>query len=117
MMLAQGRFWRVDYVRASARVQLGFIRDGLPDDLRDLKELRLEVPLEWWGKVVKHVRTDRKLFGGVVLDFVKQKDQLSAMLGNDRLYSELQRVVVDATVVLVESGLIVLSPAEVGGER
>ena len=72
--------------------------------------------LEKWNRVVKHARSDRKLLGGIVLDFTKQKDQLSAAMGSDRLYVELQRVVLDATASLVESGSLKLVAVDVGAE-
>ena len=78
--------------------------------------MKIEVPLESWNRVVKHTRTDRKLLGGIILDFTKQKDQLSAAIGSDRLYVELQRVVIDATVSLVETGALSLTAVDVGAD-
>lgn len=116
MLLAQGRFWRVSLAKAADGVALGLLRDGLPDELRDLRELKIEVPLDKWNRVFKNVVSDRKLLGGILLDFAKQKDQVSAAVGNDRLFAELQRVVADATAALVESGALVLVPVDVGGD-
>jgi hypothetical protein len=62
------------------------------------------------------VRTDRKLFGGVVLEFANQQDQLSAVLGHDRLFGDLQRVIQDATSTLVEMGGLALTVVDVGPE-
>ncbi len=95
---------------------LSMLRDHLPEDLRELREFRIDVPLERWNRVVKHVRTDRKLLGGVLLDFTKQEDLLSAAVGTDRLFGELQRVVLDATASLVENGALSLTPVDVGAD-
>jgi len=95
-------------------VALSVLRDFLPDDLRELRELKIEVPLESWNRVVRHVRTDRKLLGGIVLDFTKQKEQLPVAVGSDRLFSELQCMVIDATASLVESTILTLTVVDVG---
>ncbi len=116
MLLARGRFWQVTLTKAGDAIALSLLRDFLPDDLRELRELKIEVPLESWNRVVRHVRTDRKLLGGIVLDFTKQKDQLSASLGSDRLYGELQRVVLEATTSLVEQGALTLTAVDVGSD-
>ena len=55
---------------------------------------------------------DRKLLGGLLLDFAKHKDRVGTAVGSDRLLSELRRVVLDATAVLIEEGALVLVPAE-----
>lgn len=91
-------------------------KEELPEDWRDFKDFRLEIPAERWNRVVKHVRTDRKLFGGVVLEFASQEEQLPAVLGHDRLYGELQRVVQDATSSLVESGALSLAAVDFSPE-
>ena len=114
MLLARGRCWHLSLSKAGDQVIFTLSRDELPEDLRELKELKIEVPLESWNRVVKHTRTDRKLLGGIILDFTKQKDQLSAAIGSDRLYVELQRVVIDATVSLVETGALSLTAVDVG---
>lgn len=113
-MLAQGRFWRVTLSKAEDSVILGVIKESLPDELRDLRELQFEVPLARWNRVVKHVRSDRKLLGGILLDFARTKDHVSTAVGSDRLYWELQRVVVDTTTSLVESGKLALALVDVG---
>ncbi|MBW2274003.1 MAG: hypothetical protein JRG96_12080 [Deltaproteobacteria bacterium] len=97
-------------------VVVSMLRDDLPEDLRDLREFRIEVPLDRWNRVVKHARTDRKLLGGVLLDFTKQEDLLSAAVGTDRLFGELQRVVLDATASLVENGALSLTAVDVGAD-
>jgi len=115
-MLAQGRFWRAAVSKTEDSVVLSMLRDDLPEDLRDLREFRIEVPLDRWNRVVKHARTDRKLLGGVLLDFTKQEDLLSAAVGTDRLFGELQRVVLDATASLVENGALSLTAVDVGAD-
>ncbi len=98
------------------RVEIGVIREGLPGELRELRECRFEVPLEKWNRMVKHVRSDRKLLGGVLLDFAKDKDLVSLAVGNDRLFGELQQVVLDATASLIETGGLSLTVVDVGGD-
>ena len=114
MVLAQGRYWRASVAKDAESVALEVLRESLPEDLRELRELRFEVPLEKWNRVVKQVRMDRKLLGGVLLDFAKHKDHVSTAVASDRLLGELQRVVVDATVSLVESGSLSLAAVDVG---
>ncbi len=59
---------------------------------------------------MKNVQSDRKLLGGVLLEFAKHKERVSAAVGSDRLYLELQRVIMDATLALVEVGALTLTP-------
>ena len=113
MLLSQGRFWKVSYTKSSGIVSLSMNREALPEELRDLREMRIEVPIDKWNRVVKHVRSDRKLLGGILLDFAKVKDYVGVAVGNDRLFFELQRALVDSTVSLVEAGALSLGP--VGG--
>ncbi len=115
MLLSQGRFWKASFTKTSGLVTLGLQRDSLSEDLRDLRELRIEVPLEKWNRVVKYVRSDRKLLGGILLDFAKHKDHVGVAVTNDRLFFELQRTLVDATVSLVEAGTLSLGVLDVGG--
>ena len=49
MLLAQGRLWRATLARDD-RVALGVLRDHLPADLHELRDLRIEVPLERWNE-------------------------------------------------------------------
>lgn len=114
MLLARGRFWNIALSKAEDAVVLTVLRDWLPEDLRELRDLKIEVPFESWNRVLKQARNDRKLLGGIMLDFTKQKDQLSAALGSDRLYSELQRVVLDATASLVERSVLTVAVVDVG---
>ena len=115
MLLSQSRFWKVSLNKTVGVVDLVVNRDALPEDLRDLRELRIEVPLDRWNRVVKHVRSDRKLLGGILLDFAKHKDHVGAAVSSDRLFFELQRALVDSTVALVEAGILSLTSVEVGG--
>ncbi len=75
----------------------------------DLRELKIEVPLAKWSLVVKNAQSDRKLLGGVLLEFAKHKERVSAAVANDRLYMELQRVITDATMALIEEGVLTLA--------
>jgi len=68
--------------------------------------------LDRWNRVVKNVSSDRKLLGGLLLDFARNKEKVGGVVSNDRLLGEFRRVVLDATVALVEAEAIVLSLAE-----
>ena len=116
MLLAQNRYWRATRAKNASGIMLSLETEELPEDWRDFKDFRLEIPVDRWNRVVKHVRTDRKLFGGVVLEFANQEDQLPAVLGHDRLYGDLQRVVQDATSTLVESGSLALTAVDLAPE-
>jgi hypothetical protein len=113
MIVAQGRFWRAEVRKGSEAVTLSILREGVRDafsDADDLRDLRIEVPLSEWTRVVKHLRADRKLLGGILLDFARDKDALPGAIGRDRLFHALQEVVADATTCLVEEGLLTLVP-------
>ena len=117
MILAQGRFWRAEVKRGGEFVVLSILKDGirgaLPTEAQEeLRDLRIEVPLEHWNRVVKHVRSDRKLVGGILLDFARTKDALPAAIARDRLYHGLQIVVSEATTALLEEGLLALTIPE-----
>lgn len=107
MILAKGRFWRVS--TSSQAVVLQVQKTSLPEDLFELRDLRIEVPLNRWNRVVKNVHSDRKLLGGLLLDFAKHKDRVSQAAANDRLLTELRRLVLEATAALVEEGVLELS--------
>ncbi len=107
MTLTQGRYWRASLARGFVVIEV--LRSSLPDELVSLRELRFEVPLRAWNRVVKHVHSDRKLLGGLLLDFAKSKDRVSAAIGSDRLLTEFQRIVLDSTAVLVEQEVLALS--------
>ncbi len=110
MILAQGRFWRAQVRKGTEAVELSILRESLPPDLEELRDLRIDVPFSEWHRVVKHLRADRKLLGGILLDFARSKDPLSAAIGADRMLHALQEVVGDATLSLVEEGLMSLVP-------
>ena len=112
LVLAQGRYWRISLDKAAGAIGVEMLRDA-PEDLR---ELLIEIPLDRWNRVLKHVRTDRKLIGGILLDFARPKALISPAVSNDRLFSELQSVVVDATAVLVEVGALSLTVVDVGAD-
>lgn len=112
MLLAQGRIWHATWMKSSDIVVLETAKGPLVEDNPDLRELRIEVPLGKWSLLVKNVQSDRKLLGGILLEFAKHKERVSALVSNDRLYLELQRIVVDATVALVEAGVLTLAPVE-----
>jgi len=115
MLLAQGRFWRASVRKGSAAVTLAILRESLPPELEGVRDLKIEVPFEDWHRVVKQIRSDRKLLGGILLDFAKNKEHLSVAVGSDRLYHALQGVVHDATVALVEEGVLTLVPVAAEG--
>ena len=69
MLLSQNRYWRATRAKTESEVVLALEKEKLPEDWRDFKDFRLEIPVDRCNRVVKHVRTDRKLFGGVVLEF------------------------------------------------
>ena len=116
MLLSQSRHWRVTRGKTATEIVVTLEQEELPEAWRDFKDFRLEIPVDRWNRVVKHVRTDRKLLGGVVLEFAKQDDQLPAVLSHDRLVGDLQRVVQDATSALVETGSLALTVVDVGAE-
>ena len=115
MLLAQTPCWKATFAKGTGAVTLGVQRESVPEDMKDLRELRIEIPLEMWNRVVKNVRSDRKLLGGILLDFAKHKDQVGVAVSNDRLFFELQRALVDSTVSLVETGTLSLGVLDVGG--
>jgi hypothetical protein len=65
---------------------------------------------------VKHVHSDRKLLGGLLLDFANNKERVSAAVGNDRLLAELRRVLLEATIVLVEEEVVAIVGAKTRDE-
>jgi hypothetical protein len=108
--LAQGRFWEIRLDR-DGNVLLSLLREAQSDAL---PELEVVVPLDRWNRVVKHVLSDRKLIGGILLDFAKHKEYVATAVAQDRLFFELQRVVLDATTCLVEIGRLALVAVDVG---
>lgn len=111
MLLAQGRYWRATLAKGRDRVALDIVRTSLPEDLQELRELRIEVPLAKWNRIAKNVHADRKLVGGLLIDFAKHKTRVVTAVSSDRLLAEYQRVVLDATLALIESGVLVLERA------
>jgi len=111
VLLAQGRFWRSSLNKSAGVVALEILKASLPEELYELKDMRAEVPLSKWNLVVKHMNSDRKLLGGCLLDFAKNKERVSAAVSNDRLLSELRRVVLDSTIALVEAEALVIADA------
>ncbi len=111
MLLAQGRYWRATLAKARDVVVLDIVRASLPEDLQGLRELRIDIPLAKWNRIAKNVHSDRKLVGGLLIDFAKHKEHVVAAVSSDRLLAEYQRVVLDATTVLIETGLLVLERA------
>ena len=96
--------------KGSRSVTLAILREDLPLEVEEVRDLRIDVPLADWNRVVKYARADRKLLGGILLDFAKHKDRLAAAIGHDGLYLELASVLVDATVSLVQAELLELAP-------
>ncbi len=110
MLLAQGRFWRSSARAGAGSITLELRRAALPEELQELRDLVIEVPLERWNPVLKHVNSDRKLLGGVLLDFARHKDRVGTAIASDRLFAELCRVILEATATAVEEGLLVVAP-------
>ena len=109
MLLAQSKIWCAKWVKSAGTLRLETAKGALTEDNPELRELKIEVPLAKWSLVVKNVQSDRKLLGGVLLDFAKHKERVGAAVGNDRLYLELRRVILDATLSLVEAGILTLT--------
>lgn len=112
MLLARGRYWTASLGKSGGAVTLALQRDALPEELADLRDLKLEVGFGRWNVTLKHVLSDRKLLGGILLDFANHEDRLARVIANDRLLAELQRVILDATAALVAEGVLVLRPAD-----
>ena len=112
MVLAAGKIWRAKWVKGGEKIRLEIVKNALNERDSELQEFKVEVPLAKWSLVVKNIQSDRKLLGGILLDFAKHKERVSKTVSNDRRYLELQRVILDATVSLVEAELLVLTPTE-----
>lgn len=111
MLIAASRAWRAELSRDETEVTIAAVRDGLPEDAPELRDLRFEVPLERWNAVVKHAQSDRKLLGGLLLDFANLKDPVAGAVARDRLWLELTEIILEATATLVAAGCLVLAPA------
>jgi hypothetical protein len=97
--------------KSGNEVVLSLQKDGLSDDLQDLRDLKVEVSLERWNSVVKQIVKDRKLLGGILLACASPKEHVATAVGSDRLFFDLQRIVLDATAALVaEDTLSLVSP-------
>ena len=72
--------------------------------------------MDKWNLLAKNVYADRKLLGGLLLDFAKHKDRVGSGVANDRLLAELRRVLLDATAVLLEEGILALAPTSAGSK-
>ena len=110
MLLACGKTWRAKWIESAGTVGLEIVKGALGESSSELRELKIEVPLAKWSLVVKNVQSDRRLLGGVLLEFAKHKERVGVAVGNDRLYLELQRVIIDATLALLEAGALMLTP-------
>ncbi len=109
MIVARGRHWRAELAKGSDAVGVTLERDALPRELEEIGELRIDVPVREWRRLLRLLRGDRKLLGGLLLDFARQKDRLSAVIGNDRLYLGLVEVLEAATLTLLESEALQLA--------
>ena len=99
MLLAQGRFWRSGARKGAGTISLELRRAALPEDLQELRDLRIEVPLDKWNLVLKHANSDRKLLGGLLLDFavvfgrpLRWDPQAEQIIGDDEAESLLKQV-------------------------
>ncbi len=90
---------------------LDVLKGSLPEEIYELRDLRIEVPLARRNRVVKNVHSDRKLLGGLLLDFARHKEKVGGVVTSDRLLTELRRVILDATTVLIEAEALVLARA------
>lgn len=109
MVAAHGRYWRVGYSRKRDAAQ--FTLDSVPGDLDELDGFKLDLPLARWNAVLRQAEADRKLLGGILLDLAAAKEQVARVVASDRLLTDLQRVLRDATVALIEAGALVIAPA------
>jgi hypothetical protein len=109
VLLARSRSWEARLAKQAVVVSL-----AKEAQTETLPGLVVDIPLDKWNRVVKHVRSDRKLIGGILLDFAKHKEHVSTAVAQDRLFFELQRVILDATTSLVEKGHLSLIAVDVG---
>jgi hypothetical protein len=113
-MLARSRLWRAELPKGSASVAFTLERDGLPKELEELADFRIEVPLREWRRLLRVRHGDRKLLGGLLLDFARQKERLSAVIASDRLYLGLVEIVSPTTLALIEGDHLALEVPEGG---
>ena len=114
MVLARGKFWRAS-MTSKGNVGLEILKVSLPEELYEVRDLKISVPLVKWNRLVKNVYSDRKLLGGLLLDFAQHKDRVSTAVASDRLLAELRRVILDATACMVEEGVLELAPTRAAG--
>ena len=114
MLLARGKSWTASLSKSANEVVLALQKDGLSEDLQDIRDLKVEVSLERWNSVVKQIRLDRKLLGGILLAGANQKEHVATAIGNDRLYFDLQRVVLEGTAALVAEDVLSLASPTAG---
>ena len=112
MILARGSQWVAVLAKGDALVTLELQGDNLPGELAELRELRFDVPLSEWGRLVRNLRSDRKLLGGLLLDFARTKDRVATAVSSARLYLGLAGLVAEATISLVELGALEITPSE-----
>jgi hypothetical protein len=105
-MLARSRHWRAELAKGNESVALVVEREELPRELEELGDFRIELPLADWRRVLPLLRRDRKLLGGLLLDFARQKDRMSAVIASDRLYLGLVETLAEATLALLEGELL-----------
>ena len=108
MILARGTLWRVEL--AGEQVVVDLHKASIPDELREMRDARFDVPLARWNLLIKNVHSDRKLLGGILLDFAKDKERVSLVVTSDRLLVELRRCLIDATLALLEEERLALHP-------
>ena len=111
---ARGRYWRADLLESSGAVGVTIEREALPRELEELGDFRVEVPLREWRRLLRVLRGDRRLLGGLLLDFARQKDRLSAVIASDRLYCGLVEILDQSTLSLLECEALQLTPGEAG---
>jgi hypothetical protein len=112
VILARSRHWRAELAKGNEAVALVLDRDALPRELEELGEFRIDVPLREWRRLLRLLRGDRKLLGGLLLDFARQKDRLAVVIGNDRVYLALVETLAEATLALLECEALALASDE-----
>jgi len=112
VIVARTRHWRVELPKGADAVAVWLERDTVPRELEELGELRIDVPLAEWQRLLRLLRGDRKLLGGLLLDFARQKDRLSPVLAKDRLYVGLVGALEAATLALLECEALALAAPE-----
>ncbi len=110
MLVAQGRYWNARLQRKARSVRIRIEGERLSEDLAELRDFRIDIGLERWQRLVRTVYSDRKLLGGVLLEAAHPEELLSRVISTDRLAIELQRIIVDATIALVEAEALEVVP-------